>query len=379
MKKSIIKVGALATASLLALAACAQPPSATTSESPKASGSATASESAGTSGAKSDFKACMVSDAGGFDDKSFNETSHKGLLRAEKELGIKIGQIESHAAGDFAGNIKSQIDDGCNIIVTVGFLLAEATQEAAKTHPDVDFAIVDYASFEGVNNAKGLLFNTAQPAFLAGYTAAAMTKSGKVGTFGGTSIPTVNIFMEGFDQGVKHYNETKGADVQVVGWNRDGGDNKGQYIGGQDPFGDIPGGKNTAATLISQGADIIMPVAGPAGIGALQAAKESGGKVNAVWVDTDGYVSTGGDYGSVIITSVEKAMDVAVFEAIKASKEDKFDSKAYVGTLENGGVKISPFHDFESKLPESLTKELDEITKKIISGEIKINSESQPE
>src|SRR5690606_34326924 len=134
-----------------------------------------------------------------------------------------------------------------------------------------------------------LLFNAAEPGFLAGYTAAAMTETGIVGTFGGAKYPTVTIFMDGFDQGVQAYNEAKGADVQLLGWSEEAQD--GQFIGGNDPFGDIPGGKNTASTLISQGADIIMPVAGPAGQGALQAAQESGGNVNAIWVDTDGYIS----------------------------------------------------------------------------------------
>lgn len=373
MKKSLTRVGALAAASLLALSACAQPPAETTSSAPADSKSSEASteEGKGSTGDEKKFKACMVSDSGGFDDKSFNETSYKGLLRAKEELGIEIGQIESNAENEFAGNIQSQVEAGCNLIITVGFLLANATESAAKLHPDVHFAIVDYDSFKGVDNAKGLMFNAAQPAFLAGYAAAAVSETGKVGTFGGAKIPTVTIFMDGFDQGVRYYNKVKGKNVQVLGWNTDKGD--GQFIAGNNPFDDIPGGKNTSNTLLSQGVDVIMPVAGPSGQGTLQLAKERGDKLKAIWVDTDGYVSAP-DFKGSILTSVEKGMDVAVFDTIKASKEGNFSSEAYVGDLKNEGVRLSPFHDFEDKVPAELKKELEDVQAKIISGEIKIKS-----
>ena len=373
MKKSMLRVLALVGASALALAGCAEPPGQTTPTDP-ASPSPTATDTAAPPAA-SDFKACMVSDAGGFDDKSFNETAYKGLTDAVAQLGIQKGEIESNAEDEFAGNVQAMIDAKCDLVITVGFALADATQAAAKQNPDVKFAIVDYGSFEGVDNAKGLLFNTAEPSFLAGYVAAAMTKTGTVGTFGGAAYPTVTIFMDGFAEGVAYHNEAKGTSVKLIGWDADKQD--GQFVGGNNPFGDIPGGKNTASTLISQGADIIMPVAGPAGIGALQAAQESNGKVNAIWVDTDGFVSAP-EFGSVIITSVEKAMDVAVFEAIKAAKDGSFSSDPYVGTLENGGVSLAPFHDFEASLPEGLQAELDQVKADIISGTITIASPSQP-
>ena len=375
--KKITQLGALAVASLLALSACAEPPSETSSPGSSTAASGDASSASKDSGDKGDskkFKACMVSDFGGFEDKSFNETSYNGLMRAKDELGIETGQIESNAEGEYAGNIQSQISAGCNMIITVGFALANATEAAAKQNPDIDFAIVDFGSFEGVKNAKGLLFDAAQPGFLAGYSAAAMTKSGKVGTYGGAPYPTVTIFMTGFAQGVKYHNEQKGTKVQVLGWQDDKQD--GTFIGGNDPFGDIPAGKNTANTLISQGADIIMPVAGPAGQGALQAAQETKGKVSVVWVDTDGYVSAP-EYKDVILTSVEKGMDVAVFEAIQQSMKGEFTSDEYVGTLENEGAKLASFHDFESKMPDGLADELKEIQGKIVAGEIKVSSPLQ--
>ena len=373
MKKSLLSVLALSAASALTLAGCAAPPSATTS--PAATGSASASAPESSAPAETDFTACMVSDAGGFDDKSFNETAFNGMMQAKDELGIQTKQIESNAEGEYAGNVQSMIDANCNIIVTVGFALATATEAAAKQNPDVNFAIVDYSSFEGVDNAKGLIFNTAQPSFMAGYLAAGMTQTGTVGTFGGAKYPTVTIFMDGFAQGISYYNEQKGADVKLIGW--DEAKQDGQFVGGNNPFGDVPGGKNTASTLIAQGADIILPVAGPAGLGALQAAKESGGKVNAIWVDTDGFISAP-EFGPQIMTSVQKGMDVAVFEAIKAALEGTFSSDPYVGTLENDGVSLAPFHDFEDKVSDELKSELEQIKADIISGTITITSPSQP-
>ena len=374
MKKSLLSVLALSAASALTLAGCAAPPSATTSPAATDSASATAAESSAPA-AESDFTACMVSDAGGFDDKSFNETAHNGMMQAKDELGIQTNQIESNAEGEYAGNVQSMIDANCNIIITVGFALATATEAAAKQNPEVNFAIVDNSSFEGVDNAKGLIFNTAQPSFMAGYLAAGMTQTGTVGTFGGAKYPTVTIFMDGFAQGIKYYNEQKGGDVKLIGW--DEAKQDGQFVGGNNPFGDIPGGKNTASTLIAQGADIILPVAGPAGLGALQAAKESNGKVNAIWVDTDGFVSAP-EFGPQILSSVEKGMDVAVFEAIKAAMEGSFSSDPYVGTLENDGVSLAPFHDFEDKVSDELKSELEQIKADIISGTITITSPSQP-
>ena len=373
MKKSLLSVLALSAASALTLAGCAAPPSATTS--PAATGSASASAPESSAPAETDFTACMVSDAGGFDDKSFNETAFNGMMQAKDELGIKTNQIESNAEGEYAGNVQSMIDANCNIVITVGFALATATEAAAKQNPDVNFAIVDYSSFEGVDNAKGLIFNTAQPSFMAGYLAAGMTQTGTVGTFGGAKYPTVTIFMDGFAQGISYYNEQKGADVKLIGW--DEAKQDGQFVGGNNPFGDVPGGKNTASTLIAQGADIILPVAGPAGLGALQAAKESGGKVNAIWVDTDGFISAP-EFGPQIMTSVQKGMDVAVFEAIKAALEGTFSSDPYVGTLENDGVSLAPFHDFEDKVSDELKSELEQIKADIISGTITITSPSQP-
>lgn len=371
MKKSLLAVPAVISAMALSLSGCAKAPD----ENGKSTSSSSSSSSATAAGSSGDFKACMVSDSGGFDDKSFNQTSHKGLLDAQKELRIQTGEVESKDTKDFATNIQSMVDAKCNIIVTVGFMLGDATVAAAKAHPDVNFAIVDWGDpkGKGIKNLKELVFNTAESSFEAGYVAASMTKSGKVGTFGGMKIPTVTIFMDGYAQGVDYYNKTKNKNVQVLGWDaakQDGSFNPGK-------FEDVAGGKRTAQNLVSQGADIIFPVAGPAGQGALQVAAASGGKVDAIWVDTDGCVSAA-QYCPSIITSAYKAMDVAVKDTITSAKEGKFNSEPYVGTLANDGTGLSPFHDFESKVPEETKKELETIKKDIIDGKIKIESKAQP-
>ncbi len=373
MKRSMTLAGALIGAAALTLSACAQAPGTSTpSAAPSGSTSASASGSGG------GFKACMVSDSGGFDDKGFNQTSYKGLTDAKTELGIETGEVESQTAADFAKNIQSMVDANCNIIVTVGYLLSDDTLAAAKKNPDIKFAIVDNndkETYPAAKNLKPLVFNTAQSSFLAGYLAAGMTKTKKVGTFGGAKIPTVTIFMDGFSQGVDYYNKTKGGSVSVLGWNAAKQD--GQFVPGDKPFEDQKGGERTAQGLISQGVDILFPVAGPSGLGGLQAAKTSGGKVNAIWVDTDGCVSAA-NYCPVIISSVNKAMDVAVLDVIKAAKDGSFSNEPFIGTLENDGTGLTPFHEFDSKVPADLKSELDALKADIISGKIKIESASQP-
>lgn len=348
----------------LAVGGCATPPAAT---------SAAPTASAATSVAQSDFKACMVSDAGGFDDKSFNETAYAGLTKAVTELGVQKNQVQSSAAADYAKNVQAMVDAKCNAIITVGFALGDATLAAAKKNPDIKFAIVDfaYSDDKGKNtapdNLKGLVFNTSEPSFLAGYLAASLSQTGKVGTFGGAPYPSVTAFMDGYARGVAHYNEAKSKSVAVLGW--DTAKKDGTFIGGQDPFGDVPGGKKVATNLTAQGADILLPVAGPSGEGALQVAKASNGKVGSMWVDTDGCVSQE-QYCAVIPSSVGKAMDVAVFEAIKAAKDDTFSNEPFVGTLANGGAYLAPFHDWESKVSAETKTELDKIKADIIAGTI---------
>jgi basic membrane protein A len=321
-----------------------------------------------------DFKACMVSDSGGFDDKSFNQTSYQGLTDATAELGLaEQGQIESQSDSEYAENIAALLREQCNIINTVGFKLGEATEKAAKANPKVNFAIVDFGYEKPPPNLRGLSFNTAQSSFLAGYLAAGSSETGIVGTFGGVNLPTVTIFMDGYWEGVQYYNEQNGTDVQVVGW--DETTQKGSFT---DDFENKTKGQNLAETLIAQGADVIFPVAGPAGLGGLQAAKDSGGEVRAIWVDTDGCVSAP-EYCDVLLGSVEKGMDVAVADAIADAVHGEFDNVPYVGTLENNGTDLVYGSELEGEIDQELKDQIDDVRQGIIDGEIPVESPVQPQ
>ncbi|GAB2570347.1 BMP family lipoprotein [Kribbella endophytica] len=336
-----------------------------------ACGSKPTEDSAGGS-ANKDFKACMVSDSGGFDDKSFNQTSYAGLQAAVKDKGLTEVKAESKSDNDYPTNMTAMVQAGCKVIVAVGFKLEDATDKAATANPDIKFAIVDSAPAKPIANVKPLGFNTAQSSFQAGYLAAAMSTSGKVGTFGGIKIPPVTIFMDGFAEGVRYYNQAKGKNVQVLGW--DDAKQSGLFTG---DFEDKAKGQNTAQNLITQGADIIFPVAGPSGLGGLQAAKASNGKVNAIWVDTDGCESAA-EYCSVLITSVKKGMDVAVQDAVVSVVDNKFDNSQFIGTLDNGGTSLAPFHEFDSKVPAELKAELEQLKTDIVSGKVPVASKAQP-
>lgn len=366
---------ALIGAAALTLSGCAKPPGTTAGGA--ASGGTSASSSSSASAGASDYKACMVSDTAGFNDKSFNQTSLKGLTDAASSFGIQTDKIQSSSASDYAKNLSSMVGANCNMVVSVGYLLADDTLSAAKANPKVKFAIVDDndPKFAAVKNLKPLVFNTAQSAFLGGYLAASMSKTGKVGTFGGAKIPTVTVYMDGFNQGVAYFNQAKGKNVQVLGW--DPAKQDGQFVPGSNPFENTSGGQQTAQALVSQGADILFPVAGGAGVGALQVAKSSGGKVNAIWVDADG-CSTQPNYCSSIITSVFKGTDIAVKDTIDSALKNSYASTPFVGTLKNGGTGLTPYHDFDSKVPAATKSEITQLQTDIESGKIKISSKSQP-
>jgi basic membrane protein A len=325
----------------------------------------------GEAGGASDFQACQVTDTGGVDDRSFNQTAYAGVTKAEDELGIEGSVLESQSDADFDPNIQTFIDQGCDIIVTVGFLLGDATSAAAEANPDQNFAIVDFDFFDSdagedvtFDNVRELTFSTDEAAFLAGYLAAGMTQTGKVGTYGGINLPTVNIFMKGFEAGIVYYNEQKGTAVDLVGWDTAADD--GLFTG---DFEDQTKGRQTTEQLLDEGADIILPVAGPVGQGSIEAIRARGNTAKLVWVDTDGCVSVE-QACDLFLTSIMKNMDVAVFDTISSAVGGEFEGGLYVGTLENEGVAIAPYHDFEGQVPQELASEIDLIREQIIAGEI---------
>lgn len=364
MKKLYMLVAVVLTASLF-LTACGAPAAPAATEAPAAAA----------------FKVGEVTDLGGVDDKSFNALAWKGVQDAISQLGVDGKYLESKDQSDYAKNIQQYLTEGDDLIVTVGFLLGVDTATAAKANPDTKFAIVDYTypdcypgAVEGkdcgsstdIPNVRGLAFQTDQAAFLAGYAAAGMTKTGTVGTFGGIKIPTVTIFMKGFEAGVKYYNEQKSADVKLLGW--DTAKDDGLFTGNFDSTDD---GRKFAESLMQEGADIVMPVAGPVGLGSAAVCKETG-KCMIVGVDTDWYVSAP-EYQSIVLTSVQKKIDVAVFDTIQSAIDGSFTGGTKTYTIADGGVDMAPFHDFDSQVPADLKSELDAAKAALIDGSLTVD------
>jgi basic membrane protein A len=342
----------------LVLAACGTKPAAS------AGGSSTAPA------ASSSFKACMVTDTGGIDDRSFNQSAWSGMQAAQKDGKATVVYTQSKAESDYVPNITGYTSQNCKLIVTVGGLMATATTNAATSSASQHFAIVD--SNGNGKNVQGLQFNTAQAGFMAGYLAAGYSKTGKVATFGGEKIAPVTIYMDGFWEGVQYYNTQNKKNVQVIGWSETS--QNGSFT---NSFTDQTQGQQIANNDIQQGADVIFPVAGGSGLGGAAAAKASGGRAVVIWVDTDGCESAAA-YCSVFLSTAFKNVGNAVQKSIEDASGGTFATTDYIGTLSNGGVGLSPYHDFSSKVSSQLQAQVAQVKTDIISGKIKITSPSQP-
>jgi basic membrane protein A and related proteins len=316
--------------------------------------------------------ACMVLDTGGVDDKSFNQSSYAGMTAAKKaNPNLTISYVPSNSGNDYTPNLKNEVQKGCATVIAVGGLMADNVKAVAKANPSTQFAEVDSGS--SGPNVYGIQFNTAQGGFLGGYLAAGMTKTGKVATWGGLNIPPVTIYMDGFWEGVQYYNQKNGKSVKVLGW-----DEQKQKAGTfSQSFTDQNKGKQISSTFIQQGADIIFPVAGGAGLGAGAAAQSTGGKVSVIWVDTDGCVSVPSQC-KYFLSSVTKNLSGSVQTYLSKAATGTFPTGSYVGTLANDGTGLAPFHQFTSKVPAALKTQLDQVKSDISDGTIKITSPSQP-
>jgi basic membrane protein A len=326
----------------------------------------------------------MVTDTGGINDKSFNASAWQGMQEAQAADPSKVTVkfVSSSSGADYAPNISAFLGQKCGIIVTVGFLMATATGNAATANASSNFAIVDCAigtASCAINpngkpstppsNVDSLVYNTVQDGFLGGYLAAGMTKTGKVATYGGIKIPTVTIYMDGFWDGVQYYNSKHGTHVAVLGWNEK--TQSGEFT---NSFTNLTLGQTIAQQFISEGADIIFPVAGGVGLGSAKAVQEADNaagsqKYNMMWVDTDGCVSVP-QYCKYFITTVGKGIQASVKAAVLAAVNGTFKGGTYVGDLANGGVTLSPYHDFASKIPAALQAEINTLKQDIINGTI---------
>ncbi len=309
------------------------------------------------------IKACQVTDTGGIDDKSFNQTAWKGVTDAQA-AGLATDDskfLESQSAADYEPNIQSLIDDGCDLIVTVGFLLGADTETMANANPDQFFQIIDFAYDPTIPNVQGAVFGTTDAAFLAGYLAAGMSETGVVATYGGIQIPcAVTCFMDGFYFGVMHYNDVKGTSVEVLGW--DPATSEGAFTG---DFEDLAKGRALTQQFVDEGADVILPVAGPVGEGSAALAQELG-NVWVIGVDAD-WFQTLPQYENEILTSVLKGLDVAVSTAISDVANGVFEGGTRLYAIAEDGVGIGSINP---SVPQELQDEVATILEGLKDGSI---------
>jgi basic membrane protein A and related proteins len=289
--------------------------------------STTASSSTKTT-PKSSYKVGLVTDIGGLNDHGFNHLAYEGLLTAEKQLGIQGRVLTSSSGSDYLPNLTTLAQQGYNLVIPVGFLMADATDSVAKQFPNVKFAMIDSdatAEKGDPKNIEGLLFKEQEAGYLAGYLAGLYAKEHgytTISSVGGQKIPPVDHYIAGYQAGAKK------ADPGIKTLN-----------GYSQDFVDQSKCKQLALNQIQQGSKVVFQVAGACGLGALSAAQQGG--VQGIGVDADqSYL------GSYILTSAEKKVDVAVVNAIKSAMAGKFAPGANVtNDIANGGIgygKIGP-------------------------------------
>jgi basic membrane protein A len=313
-------------------------------------------------------KACFVTDDAGIDDRSFNAAGWKGVTDAA-EAGYAQDDpivLESSSEADYQPNVEQCLAQGATHIVTNGWKLAGTTAEFAAANPDVTWTIVDFSFDPPIENVRGLMYQTDEAAFAAGYLAAGMTKTGIVGTYGGDNIPTVSIFMDGFARGVRYYNEVKGTDVRLIGWNIE--DQDGDFTGTFDPADPLV--RATCESQLDEGADIILPVGGAINNPCGTAIQDRGLDAAMIGVDTDAYYAMPEAYQDLWLVTVLKAISLQVTRSIRDDFEGNWVADAPVGDLSNGAIGLSEFHAWETMVPDELKSEVDEILADIESGEI---------
>ena len=317
--------------------------------SSKSSGTTTA-----TTGANSDKLVALISDIGKFNDRSFNQSQKEGLDRAKAELGIKTSELQSNSTSDYVPNLTQAVRQKADLIISAGFLLADATNTVAKDNPNIHFAITDYdvkgTPFNGRKNVMGLTYAANESGCLVGYLAAEMAKKqgGKqiIGAVGGLKIPPVDIWIAGYQYCAKLYN----PNIKVL-------------IGYSQDFVASDKCKTVAQNQISQGAQVLFQVAGGCGLGTLKAADEAG--IWGIGVDKDQY-----NDAKRVLTSGVKRVDNGVLQASKLVTEGKFKGgDNLLFNLKNGGMDVGKINP---AVPKPLIDKMNELKQKIISGQVKV-------
>jgi basic membrane protein A and related proteins len=310
--------------------------------------------------AKAPLKACMVTDSAGIGDKSFNDAVWNGLVKAKTDFGIEANYIESKSADDYAPNLQACVDSKPDLIVCVGFLMADACDASIKANPSIKYIGIDI-DWLTHDNFVGVGAYMDQSCFQAGYLAAGMTKTGKVATYTGIFGPVVQIFMDGFYMGVQKYNEVHKTTVGVLGYDPKNMD-KASATG---DWADVDKGRLLTESFTNNGADIVLPVAGNVGTGSAAVMKERGSGY-IFGVDQD-WTLTNPQYSPQILGSVLKKMDVPVYETIKLMTGGGWKSGNFLLTLANKGTELA--YNSAITIPAALKAEVDALAPKIISGE----------
>lgn len=333
MKKKLL-AGPLATAMVFSLAACGGSDSADEGGSDDAATEADASE----------IKVGIVTDTGGVNDGSFNQSAWEGVSRAADELGITAQYLESATDADYIPNIETFVDEDYDLIICIGYQLADALREEAEANPDKNFAIVDDATLTDLDNVASLMFEQSQASYLVGYAAGLTTETNKIGFVLGMSTETMNEFGYGYCAGALDAN----PDVEILQANA-------------NSFSDTAAGKTAANNMIADGADVIFHAAGGTGLGVIDACKEAG--IWAIGVDSDQSVIA----PETILTSAMKRVDNACYDEAEAVLNGTFESGVKTYTLAEAGVDIAPTTD---NLSDEVLDAINEIKESIISGDI---------
>ena len=298
------------------------------------------------------IKVGVVFDSGGRGDKSFNDSAFAGVEKAEKSLGIQasdVKTVDSKSAKDYSGNLSTLAESGCDVVFAVGIGQDVALKDIAPKYPDVKFGLIDGTM--DAPNVRSIVFTEEQGSFLAGYAAALASKTGKVGFVGGKKIPLIEKFQAGFEAGAKAANPS----IEVL---------PAKYT---DSWDDTAIGKAMAQSLYSGGADVVYHAAGRCGLGVIDAARESEGKL-AIGVDSDQDDQAKGK----VLTSMVKHVDAAVFQTIKDVQDGKFTAGTKVYDLKADGVGLTDFRNTQDKLGADGMKRLDDAKKKIEDGTYKV-------
>lgn len=291
----------------------------------------------------------LVTDVGGLNDEGFNASAYRGLQQAEKELGIKTNVVESKQQTDYEKNLRQFAEAGYDLVVSVGFMMGDATEKVARQFPDARFLIVDYRYDNPPPNLMGAVFREEEGAYLVGALAASVTKTSKVGFVGGMDVPIIHKFHKGYEAGVKAVNPK----VKLLAG----------YAGS---FTDPAKGKEVALAQIQQGADVVFQAAGASGIGVIEAAKEK--NKYAIGVDIDQHHLA----PKHVLTSELKRVDLAVFRTASAVKEGKFKGGTTVYGLADKGIDLASFYELDAKVPEAAKRLLAGLREQIIAGKIKV-------